>query len=265
MKKIISKPLKTKRLSEIVENNIKNIIISGEIKVGERLPTEKEISEQFGVSSVTVREALKALEAIGLIEKRKGRGGRIFVSHVKEKNVKIPLYNLLQSKDVTTRHLAEMRLILEPAVVKKAISEITLNEIKDLEKNIRYCKKKIENITGTFNKKDFLVIEEKNVEFHRLIAGATHNPILAITVYYVMDFLLNYKKKKLVPDIEFTKKTIMDHQTILNHIKKRDGKNAAKDMITHLDYVKKYFSIHTSMDQGKTAQDPKFIEQFSLK
>lgn len=237
MKKVILEPLKIRRLAEIVETHIRDLILDGEIKVGERLPTEKGLCEQFGVSSVTAREALKGLEVLGLIEKKKGKGGGIFVSQAKSDTIKIPLYNLLKSRNVTPRHLTELRLILEPAAIRRAISEITSDEIKELERNVNYCRQKIEKISDTFSEKEFFDIEEKNVEFHRLIAEATHNPILAITVDYVMDFLFTYKKKILSPDIEMTQKTIEDHLEIFMQLKKGNVKSAEGKMIKHLKNV----------------------------
>lgn len=77
MKKIEFESLKIKRATDIIENRISNMIIKGIIKPGEKLPTEKELSEQFDVSIVTVREALRGLEVAGLIEKKRKRWGNI--------------------------------------------------------------------------------------------------------------------------------------------------------------------------------------------
>ncbi len=241
MKKVIFEPLKIRRLSEIVETHIRDLILDGEIKAGERLPTEKGLCEQFGVSSVTAREALKGLEVLGLIEKRKGKGGGIFVSQIKSESVKIPIYSFLNSKKAALIHLAETRMILEPVAVKMATSRITPNEIKHLEKNILECKQKLKKAGQTFSEKDFFDIEEKNVEFHRLIAEATHNPVLAFTIDYVCDFLFFYKKKTLIPNIEFSKRTVDEHSKIIVQLKIGNADGAEKEMVMHLKNVEKHF------------------------
>jgi GntR family transcriptional regulator, transcriptional repressor for pyruvate dehydrogenase complex len=241
MKKIILKPLKISRLSEIIETHIRDLILDGEIKVGERLPTEKGLCEQFGVSSVTAREALKGLEVLGLIEKKKGKNGGIFVSQMKSESVKIPIYSFLNSKKATSMHLTEIRMVLEPMVVRIAASRMTPAEIKYLEKNVLDCKQRLKKAGQAFSEKDFFDIEEKNVEFHRLIAEATHNPVLAFTIDYVCDFLFFYKKKTLIPDIELSKRTIDDHVTILTQLKTGNADDAEKEMSMHLKRLEEYF------------------------
>ena len=74
------RPVKIRRLSETIETSIKDSILAGDLEVGSKLPTEKEISRQFGVSIVTLREALRGLEAYGVIEKKRGKDGGIFVA-----------------------------------------------------------------------------------------------------------------------------------------------------------------------------------------
>ena len=130
MERITFKPLRVRRLSQVIEHDIRALILKGEIKPGERLPSEKEIGKQFGVSSVTVRESLRALEAFGFIKKKRGRGGGIFVTDTSADSAKIPLYNILRKRDFSERHVAELRTIIEPVAVKIAAPQITSGEIK---------------------------------------------------------------------------------------------------------------------------------------
>ena len=96
-------PLEIKRLSEVIEDRIKERILCGELKPGDRLPTEKALAKQFGVSSVTIREALRGLQAFGFIGKKKGRGGGIFVTHVNIDSLKVPLHNFLSLRRFSPR------------------------------------------------------------------------------------------------------------------------------------------------------------------
>jgi GntR family transcriptional repressor for pyruvate dehydrogenase complex len=242
MQKISFEPIKIRRLSEFIENYIRNLILKGEVEPGERLPSEKEIGKQFGVSIVTVREALRGLEAFGLIEKKKGKGGGIFIRESKSDPVKIALHNFLSSKKFSSQHITELRLIIEPVAVKIASAKITAYEIKTLEKNIKYCERKITKLGHTFPEHEFFDLEERNVEFHRLIAEATQNPILALTIDYAMDFLFSFKKSILTPDLHFSSRTIKDHRTILTHLQEGDAEAGAREMVLHLKKVEEYLS-----------------------
>ena len=161
-KKVIPEPMKVRRLSEIVESHIRDLILDGEIALGEQLPTEKELCVQFGVSIVTAREALKGLEAMGLIEKRKGRSGGIFVSQTKIDSLKIPLYSFLQGRNCSTAHLTELRMIMEPAAVRIAAAYITGRAIKELEKNIQSCESMITSIGRSITEEEFFGVEQKH-------------------------------------------------------------------------------------------------------
>lgn len=227
----------------MVESHLRDAILSGQAAPGERLPTEKQLSEQFGVSMVTAREALKGLEMLGLVEKKKGKGGGIFVREMRSDAVKLPLFSFFSAKKVSSKQITELRAIVEPAAVRLAAARITEREINILEDNIRYCEEKITSIGDVFSEAEFFEIEEKNVEFHRLIADAAHNPVLTLTVDYLMDFLFTYKKNTLEPDLKFSKRTIRDHRRILTCVKQGDAQEAARRMDRHLSNLQRYFGM----------------------
>ncbi|MFC1901425.1 FadR/GntR family transcriptional regulator [Chloroflexota bacterium] len=243
MSEVKFQPLKVRRLSEIIEESIKDLILDGQLKPGSKLPTEKEISRQFSVSIVTVREALRGLEAYGIIQKKRGKDGGIFVTELDIGTVKSAMYRFLTSARFSAKDVSEVRRIVQPATVKIAASQITPEELKALEKNIKYCEKKIERTKKNFSENDFFEIEERNVEFHRLIGEATHNPVLALTVDYVEDFLLSFKKSALNPDIQFSLRTIRDHRTIYGDLQKGDAQAAEKDMLKHIGFVEDCLAI----------------------
>lgn len=242
MPKITFQRLRIRRLSETIEDCIKDLILRGEIKPGDKLPSEKELSRQFGVSIVTVREALRGLEVFGFIEKKKGKNGGIFMREAGSDSVKIPLYSFLSLRQFSARHLTELREIIEPAAVRIAAPQISSYEIGKLERNVRYCEKKIEKVGDVFSERDSFDIEERNVEFHRLIAEATHNPVLALTVDYVMDFLFSFKKAILTPDIIFSTEIVKDHRNILARLREGDGEGGEREMLSHLRRVEKYLA-----------------------
>ena len=125
-------------------------------------------------------------------------------------------------------------------MVRIAASRITKAAIKDMGKNIEFCSSKIRTAGKSLPEATFFEIEQKNVEFHRLIAEATNNPVLSLTVDYVMDFLFKFKLRMLIPDINFSLRTVDDHRKILAHLKKGDPDGAEKSMVLHLEKLKLY-------------------------
>ena len=240
MKKIGFESLKIRRATDIIENRISGLIINGTVKPGEKLPTEKQLSEQFDVSSVTVREALRGLEVAGMIEKKRGKGGGIYVTEIDNESIMKALHNFLKRQDFSAHHLAQVRLMIEPTIVRIAAEEITPAGLAALEDNLVFCEKRIEKSTKTTLMGDYRALGEKNLEFHQVIAQATNNPILVLTMDYVLDFVSDFKKSMFVPDISFSSKLVRDHRSIFTALKERNTKEAEARMLAHLQYLEKY-------------------------
>ena len=240
MKKIEFESLKIRRATDIIENRISNMILKGTIKPGEKLPTEKELSEQFDVSIVTIREALRGLEVAGMIEKKRGKGGGIYITEISNDSVKTALHNYLRRREFTAHHLAQVRLTIEPTIVRIVAPQITPEELLALDDNLTYCEKKLEKETAAIQLKDYHAVGEKNLEFHRLIAEATHNPVFVLTTDYLLDFIPDFKKSYFTPDIEMCTRVVNDHRSIFNALKDGDAEDAAARMLSHLKYLEAY-------------------------
>lgn len=233
-------PLLIRRTSEYIEEKIRKNILDGTLQSGDRLPTEKELAVQFGVSVVTLREALRGLETLGLIEKRKGQKGGIFVSKINSDAIKVSIGYFLSFKDLSAEHLYDVRQIIEPAAIKLAIRNITPKEIETLEENVSYVEEIHKRIGAMLSEQDFFDLDLWNNDFHRLIAKGTHNPILCLTVDYIMDFIPECETRHLVLDVNFSLQNIKEHRDILDAIKNGDAEECAKKMIHHLDRLAAY-------------------------
>jgi GntR family transcriptional regulator, transcriptional repressor for pyruvate dehydrogenase complex len=250
--KIKFEPLRIRRSSEVIEDSIKEMIVSGQLKVGSRLPTEPEIGKQFGVSLVTVREALRGLETMGIIRKKRGKDGGIFVTEIESDVVNNAVHNFLVSRNFTARDLSVMRDIVEPPTIAIAAVNIDDEEIQTIENNVRYCEDTLQKKKENFSARVFFDIEERNVEFHRLLAEATHNPIIALTVDNMMDFVISFKRSTLVQDIGFSLKTVIEHRQLLEDLKKHDAVSARQHMEQHLKMVDNYL---ISKEQKNTEKE----------
>lgn len=233
------KPVQAIRISDRIQKKIKDAILEGRLKSGDRLPTEKEMAEQFGVSMVTLREALRALEIFGLIEKRKGRGGGIFVSQMDDESVKTSLGNYLSFQNLSYHHLLEVRTIIEPSIIRLVVDKLTDEQIQELEDNVAYSEKRTQEVVPFLSDTDFFDLDQKNVDFHRLLAKGTGNPILSLTVNYVFDFLYDCESEVLSPDVKFIMDNTKDHRIILDYLKLRDRDHAEQAMVEHLKTVNK--------------------------
>jgi GntR family transcriptional repressor for pyruvate dehydrogenase complex len=228
------------KTSDLIERKIRQAISEGKLKPGDRLPTEKKMAEQFGVSLVTLREALRSLEIFRLIEKKKGQGGGVFVSKIDNEAMKSSLGHFLSFKNLSPRHLYEVRKIIEPPAIKLAVEKVTPEEIDRLEENVSCCEEKLRKLGDLISEEDFFELDSKNNDFHRMIAETTHNPILTLTLDYVFDFLKGCETTLLVPDLKYSRDNVNDHRNILDCLKQRQGARCEMEMILHLNRLDEY-------------------------
>jgi GntR family transcriptional repressor for pyruvate dehydrogenase complex len=128
------KPIKQKRVSKEVAEQLKDSIFQGQFKTGDRLPSERELSQQFQVSRITVREALRSLEDSGLITKLKGATGGAFVTELTYKYLSKSLFDLFLSDKISICELTQVRLLIEPEIARLASMRVTKEYTERLHK-----------------------------------------------------------------------------------------------------------------------------------
>jgi GntR family transcriptional repressor for pyruvate dehydrogenase complex len=219
---------KPNKISDQIEQ-IRNAILEGKLKPGDKLPPEKELLEKFRVSKATLREALRSLEVLGFLEIRKGLSGGAFVTEINMKKARENFINFLHFKELSLKDLSEVRLILEPYIAEKAALSITqeeLNKLKDLIEECEACLKQ-----------DIMTESRKNeIEFHRIIASVTGNPIIMFIIDFVENLLLDVKEI-LQPGKAFSRKVLKAHKLIHKSLSERDPEKARKEMIKHIEEV----------------------------
>lgn len=161
-----------------------------------------------------------------MIEKKKGRGGGIFASRLSSDALKISLFHFLNQKNFSSADLSELRMIMEPAASRMAAARMGDDKLGELKANIDQCDALVRAAGADFSEHDFFELERGNIEFHRLIGEATGNPVLILTIEYVLDFLFNFKRVMLAPNLEFSQKVIRGHRLIFATLKERDGEAA---------------------------------------
>ena len=217
---------RTSTITQKIIDQIRTAILAGKLKPGDILPHEKELTEQFGVSKQTLRESLRALEHMGLIDVRKGIGGGAHIVEVDIEVTKQSLANFLYFKDLTIENLSELRKLIEPHAAGKAAEHISKDDLEELGKLN-------ETARGNLNNN---LLEEKShdeINFHRVIAQNTGNPILILILDFVENLLEDFKKV-LKPDLAFSKSVLDAHDKIYQAICDKDPKKASTEMYQHV-------------------------------
>lgn len=127
------KAIKTPRVSEEVAERIKQAILQRHFKVGEKLPAERQLAEDFQVSRVAVREALRLLENSGFITTRQGAGGGAFVTDLTLENISQAFLDLFLAGKFSIPELCQARLLLDPEVARLAAEKVTPDRARQLE------------------------------------------------------------------------------------------------------------------------------------
>lgn len=164
--------VRTSRLFEEVCGRIRERIASGDLKPGDKLPAERGLAQQFGVSRTVLREALRSLEIAGLVRLQKGaKGGAIILDG--GFGLTRSFSDMIALGRITVEDLTEARILVENAIVKLACTRATRKDIEALESDIA----RVEALTESGEIGDRL---DYNIRFYELIAEATHNQTLIL-------------------------------------------------------------------------------------
>jgi len=212
-----------RKASELVAEDIANHIIAENIPEGTVLDSEKEMIESYNVGRNTAREALRLLEARGVITIKTGPGGGPVVRRPRHDDLGESL-TLIQFANASLADVLEAREALEPLLAQLAAKEITKDQLDELESTITAMR---DNIS------DHNIFLEQNRKFHNLIAHASGNIVLRVFV----DTLVSLAGGGAVNirHSERRRNAVIDaHQRIIDALRKHDGEAVAASMREHL-------------------------------
>jgi len=225
--------VKIEKIYVQIVRQIEDLIEQGVLKPGDKLPTEPVLAEQLGTSRPPLREALSALEIMGIIERR-GRTGNFVKANIDTVRYKRQLREL--ERNVSPYETLQARKIVETEIVRTAAQTATKKDIKAIQKAFQEMKEKIEKLGSSLTLEDII---SSDIKFHLSIAEATHNSVLIETISYMVAGL----REKLWTEIkirstDFRKRSqglLLEHKEILDALVKKDGPMARKKMYEHLD------------------------------
>lgn len=204
---------------------IRLLMRQGQLKLGDRLPPERDLSVQFGVSRVTVREALRTLESSGLVEIRVGARGGAFVTAPSSNRVGEGLTDLFTLSVISAADVTEVRMVLEVGIVPLVCERATEEDLSDLDK---ICQRSEEAL------RDGDYTMDMSLEFHIRVAEATHNPAVSMLVQSFRGpiFMSLQEAKNAAPEMGHL--GTREHERFIEAVRRRDPDAASRIMAEHL-------------------------------
>jgi GntR family transcriptional repressor for pyruvate dehydrogenase complex len=222
------KPIKLKRISDQVFEQLRESIFRGEIKPGQQLMPERELAQALQVSRSSVRDAINKLVTLGLLEQRQGQGTFVQSPDSRSEN---PLAAAMETEDASIRDLLEVRMGLECNAAALAAIRANGTDVLFLEKSIQEMRDETESgRLGT----------EADVAFHMAIAYATKNPVQVSLMRNFYNFLFAGINKNLVHLYEKRdniKIILKQHHAISECIRTHNPDAAFKAMQRHITFV----------------------------
>lgn len=200
---------------DFVVNSIKELLLSGKILPGERLPAETELTRLLSVSRGSVREAMKILSALGIVEIKRGDG--TYVSNGGGEIAFDPLLFTMIVSRPKFAELKELRLILEKNVVRLAV----LNASEDDIQALRDCLEQTEALKNRADKK-YEELLAYDLEFHNLLGKACKNGPLQTIYKFVMQYFETYIAQSLRKHSDFSRESAEAHHTIFEALLQHD-------------------------------------------
>ncbi len=202
---------------------IKNEILSGAYKIGDRIPTEKDLCQQLGVGRSTVREALRMLKALGFIEVKQGKGAFI-IKTSEDSDEKIR--DWFSKNKIELIDFIQVRMSLEPLAVRLFIERASDEQINNIDRILVL----FENATESGNALDLALLDEA---FHTAIAEASGNNLLIMLNRTIVEFFREYRVRSFAVKKNI-KNALEPHRKIMQAIRARDSDAAAQAMVDHL-------------------------------
>jgi GntR family transcriptional repressor for pyruvate dehydrogenase complex len=222
---------RVRKAYEQVNDQLRELIVSGELAPGERLPNEAVLAREFGVSRATVREALRILTAQNLIRTTKGAGGGSYVTLPTVDHISGFLrgnLNLLSEADhVTLEEFLELRELIEVPAARLAASRASKEDVERLRESIP------DQPLGMSTKEQFAY----NKGFHTVIVEASANALLYIATQPVFTVLQTHLARSSLGR-SFHLSINEHHRRILEAIEAGDAEATAAEMHGHLEYLR---------------------------
>jgi GntR family transcriptional regulator, transcriptional repressor for pyruvate dehydrogenase complex len=218
-------PIAKAGVSDLLVQRILGFVTAGQLRPGDRLPSERELAERFQVSRPTVREAMKALSILGIVDVH--HGGGAFVSALNAEELLGPLSFFLNLSEVTVEKLYEARRLIEGEICAQAANLGLPADLDRLQELIA-----AQDAQKSYAE-EYLALDS---QFHQLLGEMSGNPFLARASQSLNVLGIEFRRKaantKHTPS-----RSIDDHRAILKALREHDPEAARRAMVAHMDQV----------------------------
>ena len=218
-----------KTLSKQIAEQLLAMLREGQLKPGDQLPPERELAARMQVSRPSLREALRALAIMNVLEVRQGAG--TFVTSLETDLLLEHLDFVVSLDDSSLLDLFEARKIVELGIVDLAAQRITDEELAELEQGLSRTWKTVDDAAA------FL---EADADLHKAITRSARNPIMSRVIDSIDKLLLLSRSRTIeLPGVRH--RTAEDHEAIVTALAQRDAERAREAMLQHLNHVEQAF------------------------
>ncbi len=228
----------SRRAFELVCEQIRELIAAGRLKMGDKLPPERQLAELLGVSRLAVREALRSLENAGLITVQRGPKGGAFIQGGSDEKMTELMQDMLDVGAVSLADLTEARVFILGSVARLACARATEEDLMLIEENVRQ-----NEMAGNSSFSERL---EHATEFYAILARATKNKVMIVVVRCLTDTI-----KAILRRIEIypAQSLLTSRRRFLEALRARDAERAAHEMHVHLQKLHDHIVKHEAAQQ----------------
>lgn len=218
-------PIKRTRIPEEIASRIRSLIEDGTYEADKPLPPERVLAQRFDVSRGSVRDALRMLEMIGLLETRHGQG--TYPRELDVEKLVTPLASVLSFNSRLQDELLDVRRMFEPAVARVAASRITADELEELDRILASQRARLRGGDTTI---------DDDTEFHAAIARATHNRVVEHIMQTLNELLVTSRTQTLKQPGR-QQRSIRGHASVVAALREGDSDGAAVAMTRHIEQI----------------------------
>ena len=218
-------PIKRTRIPDEIANRLRAMIVDGSFKKEEPLPSERALAKRLRVSRSSVRDAIRRLEVIGLLETRHGQG--TFLHELSVDNVVTPMASVLTFNRGRQDDLMDARRAFEPAVARMAAVRATPEELDAIDRILEAQRRKVKASEPTIG---------EDTAFHAALAQATHNPVIVGIMETLNDLLVESRQRSLERRGR-SLQSLRGHEAVAEALRRHDADSAAAAMHSHIDQI----------------------------